>query len=251
MLCWSESTLKLQADALTLYLFREFTSMFMEPSKISQIEAQLIKKAVVMRLGGVPVSSSQSMFGQVNWKLPHEIWPTYQERPMYALCQINLDSLPFVPPCVRDLVYISVFVSNVAVGSGSANDSRWCLRAYRDFSRLVPMDIVETGSPIRTLSMEPDVVDDFPCWGDVDVTLPGEIASSYYDIFDNVEGFKIGGWPTTVGGCLEWSAPSTEFVFQIDSTAVGNWVWGDGGIGYFGRNTKLLVSDWELKYLDY
>ena len=38
-----------------------------------------------------------------------------------------------------------------------------------------------------------------------------------------------------------------EYVFQIDSTEKGNWMWGDNGIGYFGRGTAPgKENEWVL-----
>ncbi|MHC4974852.1 MAG: DUF1963 domain-containing protein, partial [Planctomycetota bacterium] len=77
------------------------------------------------------------------------------------------------------------------------------------------------------------------------------------DLFENTPGFKLGGWPTLIQSEIFWAPwnrhpAAPEYVFQIDSTAKGNWSWGDGGVGYFGRGTAPGKTDeWALAWQCY
>ena len=43
-----------------------------------------------------------------------------------------------------------------------------------------------------------------------------------------------------------------KYVFQIDTTGKGNWMWGDNGIGYFGKGTvECTKDDWFLEWQCY
>ena len=45
---------------------------------------------------------------------------------------------------------------------------------------------------------------------------------------------------------------SPEYVFQIDTSAKANWMWGDNGVGYFGRGTVTGRQDeWALEWQCY
>jgi uncharacterized protein YwqG len=103
--------------------------------------------------------------------------------------------------------------------------------------------------------MRPKVVEeDYPEWEDVPCAVPPEADDKYYDLFPNVPGFKLGGWPTLVQSEIYWAPGqkhpiSPEYVFQIDTTEKGNWMWGDSGVGYFGRGTVAGRRDeWAIEW---
>jgi uncharacterized protein YwqG len=95
---------------------------------------------------------------------------------------------------------------------------------------------------------------DYPEYEDVPEEIPLEIEETYIDDFENASGFKLGGWPTLIQSEIFWAPfnrhpANPEFVFQIDSTAKGNWSWGDRGVGYFGRGTTEGHRDeWTLAW---
>jgi hypothetical protein len=74
---------------------------------------------------------------------------------------------------------------------------------------------------------------------------------------DDTPEFKLGGWPTLIQSEIFWAPwnrhpAAPEYVFQIDSTGKGNWSWGDGGVGYFGRGTAPGKTDeWALAWQCY
>jgi len=140
----------------------------------------------------------------------------------------------------------------------NANGANWCLRAYPSIAQLVPLASPQTGSPMKPFPMRPKIIEeDYPCWEDVPCDVPPEIDDKYYDLFHNVRGFKMGGWPTLIQSEIYW-APwqkhpiSPEYVFQIYTTEKGNWMWGDNGVGYFGRGTVTgRQNEWAIEWQCY
>ena len=179
---------------------------------------------------------------------------------MHALCQINLTELPFRPPRLDDLEFITVFVGpdELPTDGANANGTNWCLRAYPSVNALVPLSGVETATSIKPFPMRPKVVEeDYPCSDDLPCTVPPEVDDKYHDLFRNVPGFKLGGWPSLIQSEIYW-APwqkhpiSPEYVFQIDTTEKGNWMWGDNGVGYFGRSTiEGRLDEWAIEWQCY
>jgi hypothetical protein len=101
------------------------------------------------------------------------------------------------------------------------------------------------------------IPEDFPCWEDVAFEIADEIGDNYYDLFENSGGMKLGGWPTLVQSEIFWAPwnqhPALpEYVFQSDSTEKGNWTWGHGGVGYFGRGTAPgKENEWTVAWQCY
>lgn len=227
---------------------------------IGQFRATIRRRAILMEIGGFrpPESPASSWFGRVRLALPGEVWPRTTGVPMHALCQINLTELPFRPPRLDDLDLIAVFVGPAELPVDEPNGTHWCLRAYPRLSELVPLEPIKTDSRIVPYPMRPVVIEeDYPCWEDLAAEVPAEVRDSYHDLFPNVPGFKLGGWPTLVQHEIEWPRGdethfTSEYVFQIDTTEKGNWMWGDNGVGYFGRgNTRGHESEWSLDWQCY
>lgn len=190
--------------------------------------------------------------------LPGETWPTTGSAPMHALCQLNLTELPFCPARLADLEMITVFVGPAELPVDEANGSSWCLRAYKQLNELRPLEQVDSSSSIKPFPMTPRIIDeDYPCLEDVAIDLPADVEDDYYDLFKNVEGFKLAGWPSLIQSAIYWAPwnqhpASPEYVFQIDSSEKANWMWGDCGVGYFGRGTVAgHVDDWTLQWQCY
>ena len=138
------------------------------------------------------------------------------------------------------------------------NGEGWCLRAYPSLAALVPLAQPDTGSVIKSFPMRAQVIErDYPCWEDVPIQLPSQIEDNYYDLFQNAGGFKLGGWPSLVQSEIFWAPwnkhpAAPEYVFQIDTTEKGNWMWGDNGVGYFGRGTAPgRENEWALEWQCY
>lgn len=230
-----------------------------DPAARQGVRGQLRRRAVRMEIGGFepPEGPGGSWFGRVNLALPGEEWPTHEGKPMYALAQIDLTQLPFRPPRLDDLEVITVFIDDDLPAGDGPNGDGWCLRAYPDRSALVPLAQVETGSYIKPFPMRPEIIEeDYPKWEDVSIELPPDIDERYYDLFENAEGFKLGGWPFLVQSEIQWAAwghpAQPEYVFQIDSSDRAGWMWGDSGVGYFGRGTRPGHTDeWAMSWQCY
>lgn len=231
-------------------------------TSLDEFRSSIRRRAISLEIGGFrpPENPTESWFGQVGFALPGESWPCSNGNPMHALCQINLNNLPFRPARLDDLEFITVFIgrNDFPIDGVNANGTNWCLRAYPRISDLVPLRTIQTNSSIKPFTMRPKVVEeDYPCWEDVPSQPPSEADDHYYDLFQNVSGFKLGGWPTLIQSEIYW-APwqkhpiSPEYVFQIDSTEKGNWMWGDHGVGYFGRGTvEGRLDEWAFEWQCY
>ena len=224
-----------------------------------QFRDKVKRSAIRMQIGGFRPSQSPkaSCFGKVNFCIPGEPWPKVNGKSMWPLCQLNITEFPFRPPRLDDIEFITVFIGPEQLPNHKENGEGWCLRAYRNIKDLVPISGDKIDSPIKSFEMKPEVLEeDYPCWDDAD-SCPEELENDYFDLFANHSGFKIGGWPTLIQSEIFW-APlnkhpfNPDYVFQIDSTEKGNWSWGDGGVGYFGRGTTSEGKDsWALSWQCY
>jgi uncharacterized protein YwqG len=223
---------------------------------IEEIREQLRRKAVVMDIEEHRPSTdlSASWFGRVSLALPDELWPMSGHGPMHALCQINLTDMPLQFSRLSDFALITVFIDPSEIATDKPNGQTWCLRAYKQLEMLCPLQQMDSRSSLKALPMYPRIVEDFPCLEDVKLELPSEIRDNYYDLFENTGGLKLGGWPTLIQSEIYW-APlnkhpiAPEYIFQVDSTEEGNWMWGDCGVGYFGRGTLNGHTDeWALEW---
>ena len=216
-----------------------------------EVRERLRRRAIVFEVGGFRPSEDlfESWFGRVNVCTAGEAWPELDGKPMHALCQINLTTMPFRPPRLDDVEMLAVFIGPDVLAMDTPNGRNWCIRAYKQIAGLVPLGQRDTGSITKPFPMRSRVVeDDFPCWEDVPLELPEEIADNYYDLFKNTSGFKLGGWPTLIQAEIYWAPwnkhpTAPEYVFQIDSEPKANWSWGNGGVGYFGRGTAEGKED--------
>jgi uncharacterized protein YwqG len=230
------------------------------PNTSSAFREEIKKRAIIMEIGGFrpPVDPIASWFGKVTLALENEKWPqTVDFRPMAALAQINLTELPFRPSRLDDIDFLTVFVDPQKLGKPSA--SNWCLRSYPKLSDLTALKAPEKIElKIKALPLRPTIVhEDYPKYEDIAHKIPNEIIDSYIEDFENVPGFKLGGWPTLIQSEIFWAPrnehpANPEFVFQIDSSEKGCWSWGDGGVGYFGRGTTAGHRDeWFLEWQCY
>lgn len=76
--------------------------------------------------------------------------------------------------------------------------------------------------------MRPRVVEeDFPCWEGLPFDIPESVQDNYEDLFSNVSGLKLGGWPTLIQSEIFWAPwnqhpAAPEYVFQVDSEPKAN-----------------------------
>ena len=66
---------------------------------IIEAKKRLVRRAIQYQIGGFrpEENSDASWFGRVNLAAPGEEWPLTEGKPMHALCQINVEELPFRP----------------------------------------------------------------------------------------------------------------------------------------------------------
>lgn len=218
---------------------------------IEEFKRKIKRKAIVLDIGGFrpPEDSMYSWFGKVAYCTEDESWPTQNGEPMYALAQINVTHLPYRPKGLEDIDFIAIFIDSNELPTDASNGDNWLLRAYKDISKLIPMEQADTDSHIKPFPMNPrEVEEDYPCWEDLPVGCPEEIDDDYYDLCENTYGFKLGGWPSLVQSEIYWAPWNKheavpEYIFQIDSSEKGNWMWADNGVGYFGRGTAKGKED--------
>jgi Domain of unknown function (DUF1963) len=217
---------------------------------LDDIRRQLRRRAIVFDVTRRAFADAvSSWFGRVSLGLPGETWPEHAGEPMLALCQFNLSRLPFRPPRLDDIEFMTVFIGKDIIPDDTPNGDGWCLRTYRSLGDLVPIQQPTVSSTIAPLPMHSRVVQsDFPCWDDVSIELPTEIDEKYHDLFENTYGVKLGGWPSLIQSELWWAPhnkhpASPEYVFQIDSVEQCKWMWADNGVGYFGRGTAPSTKD--------
>lgn len=224
---------------------------------LQSARAHLRRRAIALEIGGFrpPDDAKSSWFGRVNFAAIGEGWPSSGGKPMHALCQVNLTEMPFRPPRLNDIEFIAVFIEPTELSCDDPNRTSWCLRTYSRLEHLIPLAPCDTGTQIKPLPMRPQIIeDDFPCWDDVDMELAKIVGDNYYDHFRNVDGFKLGGWPTLIQSEIYWAPwnkhpAAPEYVFQIDSTEKGNWAWGDQGVGHFGRGTAPgRENEWTISW---
>jgi uncharacterized protein YwqG len=227
---------------------------------MDDLKQRLARAGVKFEIGGFMPSDDpfESWFGRVNVCAHGETWPEFAGKPMHALCQVNVRNLPLRPKRLADIDLITVFIGPDDLPIDVPNGENWCLRAYKNMDTLVSLAQRDTKSHVKAFPMRPSVFhEDFPCWEDVPIDLPEDVSVRYYDLFENIPGFKLGGWPTLIQAEIFWAPwnkhpAAPEFVFQIDSTEKGNWMWGDSGVGYFGRGTTLGKEDeWALSWQCY
>ena len=221
---------------------------------------QIVRRAIVLDIGGFrpPEDPTTSWFGKVGFCKDGEGWPHYQGKPMHALAQINLTELPFKPSGLEEFEFITIFIGPDELPVDEPNGTKWVIRTYDSLADLIPLEETESGSWLKPFPMKPREIDeDYPCWEDVPIECPEEIDNDYYDLFENVGGFKLGGWPTLIQSEIFWAPwnkhdACPEYVFQIDTTEKGNWMWGDNGVGYFGRGTaEGKENEWALVWQCY
>lgn len=226
-------------------------------------------------------SPFSSWFGHIGVLPKGESWPKIQNISPFPLCQINTTELPYLPPQLKDIAMICVWLicSELRWERGSCNGNGWLLKTYSSLDDLVPITYVyprlkKKDSPTGFFSS----LFDFTHWTDYvppcvvtwqladDYPYPpyvkGILTEEEYNIYDslyfycddpmsveNVEGSKVGGWPTIIEfepfGQFKHSS-WLDFIFQICSYPELNWGWftpkDERSFGFFARSR--LSNDW-------
>lgn len=204
-----------------------------------------------------------SSFGRVSLAAPDEEWPSWKGEPLLPLCQLNLTTAPYVPPSLRDVGLITIFIAaDYHLGDTlkvrnrtERTEGPWCLRSYEGIEGLVeisaPLDAVSI-RPFEARWRSPEV--DYPTHEMLPIELPREIEDDYYDLegVRTLDGTKLGGWPHCIQSEPWWEhrreGAGFRFVLQVDSEEKCGWQWGDQGAAYFARNERDLdcwAFDWQ------
>jgi len=228
--------------------------------ELDSFRRSIERQAQVMEIGGFrpDLEKSSSWFGKVMLGGDGEQWPMSGDKPMIALAQVNLKEFPLPVDGLEEYEFISIFMSQTDLPIDTANGEGWELRAYTKISELKTIERPSIKSSIKELPMRVrNTQSDYPCWEDVPMPVPEELDEDYYELFENLGGFKFGGWPTLIQSEIEWSSKSKriegpKYIFQIDSSEKANWSWGDNGVGYFGRTPEAgKITSWELDWQCY
>jgi uncharacterized protein YwqG len=227
--------------------------------ELEQIKTQLKRRSSQIIVGEFkPLEQPEaSWFGRVRLAQANESWPIHEGKPMIPLCQLNLTEAPYVPPNLEDIALLTIFISAQALPLDTPNGDGWQLRTYSSLENLIEIVEPDHGSQIRPFPIRWELIEeDYPSWEDVTIALPEEIEDNYYDLFEVKDGSKLGGWPSLIQGEIYWAPfnqhpANPEYAFQIDSEAKAGWLWGDSGVGYFGRGTGQAKDTWTLAWQCY
>ncbi len=228
-------------------------------------QRQLERPCVPIKVGGsLSPDRNQlaSAFGRVDVCLPGEHWPTWREKPLWPLCQLNLTEAPWRPNSLADIELIALFISFHFMEAefpwlrdpGEGKGASWCLRKYPSVDALVPLVAPSHGSTIRdTQVLWSNVTPDSPTHDLLPLDLPDNLRDTYYEMnFPRIHATKLGGWPSCVQSEPWWyhqdSDDDFSFAIQIDSESEAGWMWGDSGTAYFARSQRdprKWAFDWQ------
>ena len=229
--------------------------------------AGLARPASLMRFlrARPPEEPQASWFGRVQMMLPGEEWPSTDDRAWWPLLQVDCRELPYGPPTLAGIEFLTVFVDPTveSLGLSSGIEAGWLLRTYSSI-----FDLVQVAEPERQAATNPHdprhptpppkakpidwtlINTDYPAWECL-MNLP-----NWQDFVDEdkeraipVEGTKIGGWPFVIQQD-PWESIAVDHVLQLDSHDDAGWSWGHGGIAYIGRRVQP-PGDWLLTWQTY
>lgn len=225
---------------------------------------KLARPASIAKLGGRPSDDPlASWFGKVLVGKADETWPSFRGTPLVPILQANLKELPFCPPSLSDLAFLTFYVTEEFAyieEQSSRTPSKnsklgWCVRTFERLEELVPIDSPTLGWPVRPMPISFKIAEaDFPTHDLLPEEMPDSVADPYYDLpwYANADATKFGGWPSCVQSEPYWDyTPGIgefEFAFQIASEPKAAWRWGDEGIAYLARHRTDLdrwAFDWQ------
>ncbi len=227
---------------------------------LEAIRRKLNRKCIGFDVGGFRPDDdpSSSWFGRVLLGAKGDEWPISNGKPMLPLAQINLEKLPFKPTGLENLSFLSIFIDSENLPISTPNGLGWKVFSYKSQALLTPLTQPITTSNIRPFPMKAKIIEeDFPCWEDVEIELPDDVHENYYDLFENANGIKLGGWPSLIQSEIFWAPynqhpAKPKYLFQIDSVPKSGWGWADGGVGYFGRGTESSsLNEWVMEWQCY
>ena len=229
--------------------------------------ARITRPALVLDVGGFRPSGRPDAprFGEVRLERPGEVWPTFRDRPLWPVCQLNLSEAAFRPAGLEDVALLAFFATGDVASMGSTDwidaslspdGYAWFVRAYPSLDGLVTTSPPDHGSPLRPFEARwRDVPElDYPTHDLLDQAGYDEDAlGDYYDHegVRTLDGTKLGGWPRCIQSEPWWDyrgrGTDVRYVLQIDTEEKANWFWGDAGCGYLARSPSR-PSVWALDF---
>ncbi|WP_316013668.1 DUF1963 domain-containing protein [Roseobacter sp. HKCCA0434] len=223
------------------------------------------KKCSTLAIGGFRPSNAlrASCFGEVR-ATEGEVWPQFEGKMLWPVCQLNLLDAPYLPECLSDLAMVQLFVmdnyrqakrckvdTSISVPSGP-----FFLKTYGNLENLKPIETPTHGSPFKPFEAKwnEGVQIDYPTHDCLPFDFEELGLGEYYDqdIVAPIFATKLGGWPSCVQSEPWWDyrpeGKDFEFAFQIDSEEKANCWWGDNGVVYFARhqsNPDIWAVDWQ------
>ena len=209
-----------------------------------------MKPALVFEPEAAETSSQPaSIFGAVTHCAPGEPWPRTEGVALCPLLQLNFEDTPFRPRGGEDIRFLTLFVHPTQYPDGEPNGTTWCLRTYQKTSHLVALEPPNLEWPVQTIPLSnPVLVEDYPCFDDLEETVPDAIWQEFSRAHQTVAGIKWGGWPRLIQSEIFWAPmqkhpAQPRFVLQVDSCPAAGWQWGNDGCAYFGRGTTAKHKD--------
>jgi uncharacterized protein DUF1963 len=229
----------------------------MVPDELRALE----RLASVAQVGGFrpPSTPLSSWIASVLLGAPGETWPVWDGRPMWPLCQILIEELPAALPApLADVALLTLFLDFVDMPSERPRTQGWELRTYATTDGLVPL--VEPDRDDEDFAVRP-----FPVLWRPRVELPSRDDAPWelLDLWDGMEenvdeelleldGLKVGGWPSTVQGGIDWHVSGigrvddVEFVLQVDTDDKAHINIVDSGVVYVGWSpTQGWMLTWQ------
>lgn len=228
---------------------------------IKTIKAKLVRKETKFLTGGFKPTNAinESWIGRVYlYKEDEEIPTDKNGELMIPLAQLCLDDLPFIPTALQQSKVLTIFISKELPMDLIENGEGWLIREYRKTDTLVVKDLVNKNSILKAFPLKPQMLDeDYPVWdgGGIPEELEEKILEleddgeieSYQDVAPNVDGHKIGGYPSFHQSGIDFGE-NFEFLVQIDSDEKIKLNIVDGGSIYLAKHA--VTNAWRY-YCDF
>ncbi|MCK7611607.1 DUF1963 domain-containing protein [Roseibium sediminicola] len=227
---------------------------------------QIRRPALGLKVGGFKPTGNPctTVFGDVRVQRAGEAWPTWKNKPLWPLCQLNLTEAAFMPAGLQDLAMVSVFIAEDYIESDAlivdAADPEpgwaWFLRTYQTLDGLETISAAsKPDSPLQPFEARwaPETREDYPTQDTLPIDFEALGLGDYYaqDGIERLNGTKLGGWPSCIQSEPWWNhdpqGSEFEYVLQIDSEPKSGWMWGDSGNGFFARSNEN-PNRWALDF---
>jgi len=140
-----------------------------------------------------PVGSS---FGTITHGSADEEWPSWQQRKLWPVLQLNLSGTPFRPKGLEDVAFLTLFADPDQISAGDEMGTTWELRCYRSLHSLKPLAPPDTHSPMKPINLDhPVLAEDYPTLEVQNLGLSQSTWEQFRNQHPTQAGIKVGGWP--------------------------------------------------------